>query len=324
MKVGKPTSKRTPTRLRAKIQKASTNKQKKQRRNAKKNPQWRSRLKKDPGVPNLFPQKAKVLAELEEKRLQKEEEQLKKRELAKAQRQGKAVTGEAPARAGGDDEADEDEELIDPEAESGMEDEEMDVGDDSNPMAALLASAQARASAYAPDADDAEDEDEDEEYDEAEGLGGIDGASSSAPGNAQRKVLPKQVLADPMKAASALVDRMQNTADGIQRILTFYAIPPLVTAGSDTTSRLLVEVARKRGRLGRGGVPNLHAAALIILNDLNEERLKLPAVANESKKAKKAAGKGEVQVVGEAKPAFTIEGLFGDDANGSDAMAIEK
>merc|ERR1712000_717817 len=103
MKVGKPTSKRTPTRLRAKIQKASTNKQKKQRRDAKKNPQWRSRLKKDPGVPNLFPQKAKVLAELEEKRLQKEEE-LKKRELAKAQRQGKAVVGEAPAKAGGDDE----------------------------------------------------------------------------------------------------------------------------------------------------------------------------------------------------------------------------
>ncbi|RMZ01476.1 hypothetical protein D0862_06346 [Hortaea werneckii] len=323
MKVGKPTSKRTPTRLRAKIQKASTNKQKKQRRDAKKNPQWRSRLKKDPGVPNFFPQKAKVLAELEEKRLQKEEEQLKKRELAKAQRQGKAVAGETPAKAAGDDEADEDEELIDPEAESGMEDEEMDVGDDSNPMAALLASAQARASAYAPDDDD-DDEDEDDDSEEAEGLERVDGAASSAPGNAQRKVLPKQVLADPMKAVSALVDRMQNTADGIQRILTFYAIPPLVTAGSDTTSRLLVEVARKRGRLGRGGVPNLHAAALIILNDLNEERLKLPAVANESKKASKAAGKGEVQVVGEAKPSFTIEGLFGDDANGGDAMTIEK
>ncbi|RMX76039.1 hypothetical protein D0869_11081 [Hortaea werneckii] len=322
MKVGKPTSKRTPTRLRAKIQKASTNKQKKQRRDAKKNPQWRSRLKKDPGVPNLFPQKAKVLAELEEKRLQKEEEQLKKRELAKAQRQGKAVAGETPARAGGDDEADEDEELIDPEAESDMDDEDMDVGDDGNPMAALLASAQARASAYAPDDDEDDDEDDDDE--EAEGLEGVDGAASSAPGNAQRKVLPKQVLADPMKAVSALVDRMQNTADGIQRIITFYAIPPLVTAGSDTTSRLLVEVARKRGRLGRGGVPNLHAAALIILNDLNEERLKLPAVANESKKASKAAGKGEVQVVGEAKPSFTIEGLFGDDANGGDAMAIEK
>ncbi|KAI7160551.1 hypothetical protein KC352_g26954, partial [Hortaea werneckii] len=260
--------------------------------------------------------------ELEEKRLQKEEEQLKKRELAKAQRQGKAVAGEAPAKAGGDDEVDEDEELIDPEAESGMEDEEMDVGDDSNPMAALLASAQARASAYAPDDDEDEDDEDDDE--EAEGLEGIDGAASSAPGNAQRKVLPKQVLADPMKAVSALVDRMQNTADGIQRILTFYAIPPLVTAGSDTTSRLLVEVARKRGRLGRGGVPNLHAAALIILNDLNEERLKLPAVANESKKASKALGKGEVQVVGEAKPAFTIEGLFGDDGIGGDAMAIEK
>ncbi|EME49544.1 hypothetical protein DOTSEDRAFT_122313, partial [Dothistroma septosporum NZE10] len=66
MKVGKPKSKRVPVRLRHKIQKASANKQRKERKDAKKNPQWRSRLKKDPGVPNLFPYKDKVLAEIEE------------------------------------------------------------------------------------------------------------------------------------------------------------------------------------------------------------------------------------------------------------------
>ena len=74
MKVGKPKSKRVPVRLRNKIEKASSAKQRKARKEAKKNPQWKSRLKKDPGIPNLFPYKAKVLAEIEEGRRKKEEE----------------------------------------------------------------------------------------------------------------------------------------------------------------------------------------------------------------------------------------------------------
>ena len=92
MKVGKPISKRVPVRLRHKIQKASAAKQRKQRKEAKTNPQWRSRLKKDPGIPNLFPYKAKVLAEIEEARRKKEEDVQRRREIAKAQRQGVALS----------------------------------------------------------------------------------------------------------------------------------------------------------------------------------------------------------------------------------------
>ena len=41
------------------------------------NPEWRSRLKKDPGIPNLFPFKDKILQEIEEsKRLKAEDDKI--------------------------------------------------------------------------------------------------------------------------------------------------------------------------------------------------------------------------------------------------------
>ncbi|KAI9883000.1 MAG: hypothetical protein M1823_005241 [Watsoniomyces obsoletus] len=46
-------------------------------------PTWRSRLKKDPGIPNLFPYKERILHEIEEARRVKEEEILKRRQKNK-------------------------------------------------------------------------------------------------------------------------------------------------------------------------------------------------------------------------------------------------
>ncbi|KAL2006174.1 hypothetical protein VTN00DRAFT_9828 [Thermoascus crustaceus] len=161
VKLGK-TSKRTPVRLRHKIEKAAAAKRRKERKLAKKNPQWRSKVKKDPGIPNLFPFKDKILHEIEEKKRLKAEEQQRAREEAKARRkaeqQGEGQENETA------DMIEEDEDLVD---------EEMDVGgDDSNPMAALLASARARAAEYEEehgdedDDDDDMDEDDDDEMDE--------------------------------------------------------------------------------------------------------------------------------------------------------------
>ncbi|KAF7193026.1 GTPase grn1 [Pseudocercospora fuligena] len=186
MKVGKPQSKRVPVRLRHKIQKASANKQRKARKDAKKNPQWRSRLKKDPGIPNLFPYKDK-------------------------------------------------------------------------------------------------------------------------PPAPKAKPLPKSVLADPIKPVTRLITKLSTTQTGIQQLLDYYKLPPLVTAGSDTTTRFLIDVARKKGRLGPGGVPSLNGAALAVLGDLNEGRLKLDLSAQPERKV------GDVVVVQKLGEAFKIEGLFGDE-----------
>ncbi|KAI5288522.1 hypothetical protein KEM52_001127 [Ascosphaera acerosa] len=174
MKLGKK-SKRTPTRLRAKIEKAGAAKQRKQRKLAKKpartqNPEWRSRIKKDPGIPNSFPFKDKILAEIEERKRQQEEEKLRLREEArKARKEEKRLqrqqeAGEGAAADVGDVSDDDDDDEV--------TDEEMEV-DESNPMAALLASARARAAEFTgqkdDDDDDAMDEDDMSDEDEEDG-----------------------------------------------------------------------------------------------------------------------------------------------------------
>src|ERR1700722_16825354 len=109
--IPEPKSKRTPVRLRHKIEKASVAKQKKNRKLAKKNPEWRSKLKKDPGIPNLFPYKDKILAEIEEGRRRKAEEASKRRaeaKEAKAAKTGEQVEREVEARMEGVEVDDED------------------------------------------------------------------------------------------------------------------------------------------------------------------------------------------------------------------------
>ncbi|KAL4809603.1 P-loop containing nucleoside triphosphate hydrolase protein [Aspergillus unguis] len=164
VKLGK-NSKRTPVRLRHKIEKASAAKQRKQRKLAKKNPEWRSKIKKDPGIPNLFPHKEKMLAEIEERRRMKAEEQERIREEARARRAAAKQSGEQ----GGDDEMVQNR-TVNFDGDDMLDDEmDEDMGDDSNPMAALLASAKARAAEYNGDEDD-EDEDEMDEDDGMDGM----------------------------------------------------------------------------------------------------------------------------------------------------------
>ena len=315
MKVGKPTSKRVSTRLHHNIKKKSAEKQRKDRKAAKKNPQWVSRLKKDPGIPNSYPFKAQVLAEIEEQKLKKEAEQQERRETAKARREGRAVvdepTGPSGRAAAGAMEMDGG--LVDMEGDEDMED------DGSNPMAALLASAQARALEHVDDEDD--DEDDDDEDDEEEAGVAIQKKktpSAQKPAVAVRKTLPKQALADPIKAVAALMEKMEKTEDGVQRLVDYYQLAPIVTAHSDLPTRFLVDVARKRGRLGRGGVPNLHAASLVVLNDINEDRIRLPTVKETKKVGPK--GKSQITIVQTMAEPFKIAGLWGDETKGADAM----
>ncbi|KAF2145658.1 uncharacterized protein K452DRAFT_315854 [Aplosporella prunicola CBS 121167] len=171
MKVGKPKSKRVPVRLRHKIEKASANKQRKQKKLAKQNPEWRSRVKKDPGIPNLFPYKDKLLAEIEEKKRLREEENEKKRAEARERKQEKKAKGET---------VEDEEEMEDEDAEDMLnyasDDDVMDE-DNSNPMAALLASARARAAEYE---EDHEDEEMDEDEEGWNGMGDDDGGMGSS------------------------------------------------------------------------------------------------------------------------------------------------
>jgi nuclear GTP-binding protein len=167
-------------RLRHKIEKASAAKQRKNRKIAKKDPTWRSRLKKDPGIPNLFPFKEKILQEIEQKKLWREEEAAKKKADAKAKRSGiaDAVDVEEERMEEG---AQEGEALYD--YSSGGEDEVMEEDEEtSNPMAALLASAKARAAEYTPGTNGADQMDEDDE----EEWGGVEEDKAQTVGQSMR------------------------------------------------------------------------------------------------------------------------------------------
>lgn len=79
-------------------------------------PTWRSRLKKDPGVPNLFPFKEKFLQQVEEKNRQKAEELERRKADARAARAG--IAGE-------EFEDEDDDELLDEDTEDEDGDVEM-------------------------------------------------------------------------------------------------------------------------------------------------------------------------------------------------------
>ncbi|PYI12578.1 hypothetical protein BO78DRAFT_457021 [Aspergillus sclerotiicarbonarius CBS 121057] len=540
VKLGK-NSKRVPVRLRHKIEKASAAKQRKQRKLAKQNPEWRSKIKKDPGIPNLFPHKDKILHEIEERKRLKAEEQQRIRDEARARKLAqKEGSGEEPVQANANAMIDEDD-LID-------DDMDEDAGDSSNPMAALLASARARAAEYEEeqsDEDDDEemDEDDDEDMDEmdedvedggatlnvtaaslasqtaskessrrafdkvfkqvvdaadvvlyvldardpegtrskeveraimsADGgnkrliliLNKIDlvpppvlkgwlvhlrryfptlplkasngtanahsfdhkqlsvkgtsetlfralksyahnkqmkrsisvgvigypnvgkssvinaltarlnkGSSNACPTGAEAGVttslrsvkldsklklidspgivfpnagnkgdkkkkkqeeharlillnaVPPKQIEDPIPAVSLLLKRLSTSEDLIAKLLQVYNIPPLIPSGGDQTHDFLIHVARKRGRLGKGGVPNLDAAAMTVITDWRDGRIQgwvnapvLPVVAAEGA-TEPAAGVDTKQIVTEWAAEFKIEGLWG---NGDDDEMAE-
>ncbi|KAH7414414.1 nucleolar GTP-binding protein 2 [Phaeosphaeria sp. MPI-PUGE-AT-0046c] len=529
MKVGKPKSKRVPVRLRNKIEKASAAKQRKARKQAKKNPEWRSKTKKDPGIPNLFPYKDKILAEVEENRRRKEEETARRRELAREQRLNGGNTADD---AGDFEEFDaEDNEELDVDSD---DDETMDV-DDSNPMAALLASAKARAAAFDQkngDDNDMMDDDEDSESEDegdavkvrkdssrkqfdkvykqvvdaadvvlyvldardptstrskeveqmvmaADGgskrmifiLNKIDlvpppvlrswltylrrsfptiplraskpapnaktfehkdltmkgtsetlfkalksfaesrqlkrsikvgiigypnvgkssvinalgarmgGRGPAAPvgaeagvttsmrevkldnklklldspgivfpnaqdGSKESKVqqharlillnaVPPKEIDDPVPAVTLLLKRLSSSEELFAKLMEVYDLPALHTVGDDRTTDFLVQVARKRGRLGRGGVPNLHSAAQTVINDWRDGRIQgwttpprfNPAETAASTTKTAPASKGLVgdqkEIVKEWAAEFKLEGLWGEDATNSGVEAME-
>ncbi|KAI5920673.1 P-loop containing nucleoside triphosphate hydrolase protein [Camillea tinctor] len=522
----KPKSKRTPVRLRHKIEKASAAKQRKARKEAKKNPQWKSKLKKDPGIPNLFPYKEKILQEIEEGRRRKQEEQQRRRELARAARTGattEEASGDGAAIDGSGDEGAE-----------GFEDSEMmdedDVDDSANPMAALLASARAAAEQYDRELQSGDDmEDDDSEDDDDDSDAGVDlvaqvssrkahdkvfkqvieqadvvlyvldardpegtrsrevermvmaaasggkrlilvlnkidlippnvlkdwlvylrryfptlplRASGSAP-NAQTfnhreltvqstsstllkslksfaaskqlkravsvgvigypnvgkssvinallsrlggrgkaacpagaeagvttsiravkidskltlldspgivfpsapegeassvkknpieahanlvllNAVPPKQIDDPIPAVSLLLKRLSASPDLLQKLLDVYDIPPLLSSNGDATTDFLVQVARKRGRLGRGGVPNLTSAAMTVVTDWRDGRIQgwvdapvLPATVGSGAANQEtgAAMPDQKEIVTEWAKEFKLEGLWGDDEN---------
>ncbi|KAK6843467.1 hypothetical protein PG987_004327 [Apiospora arundinis] len=142
-------------------------------------------------------------------------------------------------------------------------------------------------------------------------------------------VPPKQID-DPMPAVSLLLKRLSTSPDLYQKLMDVYDLPPLISSGGDNTTDFLVQVARKRGRLGKGGVPNLPSAAMTVVTDWRDGRIqgwinapKLPvATAASSKNAESGDGPmvDQKEIVTEWAKEFQLDDLWGNDAATEDAM----
>lgn len=143
--------------------------------------------------------------------------------------------------------------------------------------------------------------------------------------------VPPKEIDDPVPAVTLLLKRLSASADGFQKLLDVYGLPALMTANGDLTTNFLIQVARKRGRLGRGGVPNMHAAAQTVVTDWRDGRiqgwmdaptLQLAAEGKKTPANSESAGLvgDQKQIVTEWAKEFKLEGLWGDDTTEDTAM----
>jgi len=137
-------------------------------------------------------------------------------------------------------------------------------------------------------------------------------------------VPPKQML-DPIPAISLLIRRLSTSEVLFQKLLDLYNLPPLVRAtANDITTDFLVQVARKRGRLGKGGIPNTDAAAKAVIMDWRDGRIQgwvdppalgLGAIQQQQGVKSTTApptADDQKEIVKEWAKEFKLDGLWGD------------
>ncbi|BEI82089.1 hypothetical protein CcaverHIS002_0212490 [Cutaneotrichosporon cavernicola] len=148
-----------------------------------------------------------------------------------------------------------------------------------------------------------------------------------ASGDSKRKqaemMLRNAVKAELVEDPVAPIDVVLERADP-QLLMNLYNLPPW-----DDTKDFLIKLALTRGRLGRGGIPDLEAAAVQVLRDWNSGKIpyytRPPAVHTSSKPQEAAeaadadadvamdgARVGDAKILNNLSEAFTLDGLFDD------------
>jgi nuclear GTP-binding protein len=134
--------------------------------------------------------------------------------------------------------------------------------------------------------------------------------------------IPPKQIEDPVPAVTLLLKRLSASKEMLSKLMDVYGLPPLITSNGDPTTDFLVQVARKRGRLGKGGIPNITSAAMTVITDWRDGRIQgwmdAPVLAlapstNEHKLEDGAAPVGDQkEIVTEWSKEFKLEGLWGD------------
>lgn len=135
--------------------------------------------------------------------------------------------------------------------------------------------------------------------------------------------LPTKLIKDPTLAIQLLIRRLKKSESSFSTFEKQYDLPQLPELGDidieEYTKLVLIHVARKRGRLGKGGVPNLYSAATCILNDWKDGRFvgwtmppeKPMDDGSSNSTAEKVSGKvDQTTIVQEWSKEFDLDGLF--------------
>lgn len=143
--------------------------------------------------------------------------------------------------------------------------------------------------------------------------------------------IPPHEISDPQPAVALLLSRLQQNDELFSKLKEGYNITALMTdsrGGGDIITDFLVQVARQRGRLGKGGVPNLHAAAQTVLSDWRDGRIMgwVEAPTADAKTSEEA--KGDVKkIVKEWAEEFKLDDLLRDEVKdgqgGGDTVVME-
>lgn len=144
--------------------------------------------------------------------------------------------------------------------------------------------------------------------------------------------VPPKDIGDARPAVNLLIKRLSSSPDLLQRLMDVYDLPPLLSTGGDMTTDFLVQVARKRGRLSKGGIPNVESAATTVVTDWRDGRIQgwvdapvLPvATSAAAASSADAPAPDQKQIVTEWAKEFKLDGLWGDDGAEDEDDAMEQ
>lgn len=140
--------------------------------------------------------------------------------------------------------------------------------------------------------------------------------------------VPPKDIGDARPAVTLLLKRLSTSPDLLQKLMDVYDLPPLLTLNGDATTDFLVQVARKRGRISKGGIPNVDSAATTVVIDWRDGRIQgwvdAPILAVNVDSATGTSSDGiapdQKKIVTEWAQEFKLDDLWGEDGAGDVAM----
>jgi nuclear GTP-binding protein len=144
--------------------------------------------------------------------------------------------------------------------------------------------------------------------------------------------VPAKQIEDPVPAVSLLLKRLSASEEMLTKLMDVYGLPPLLTTNGDPTTDFLIQVARKRGRLGKGGVPNINSAATTVITDWRDGRIQgwmdaptLPIASGVSTNQNDGGIVGDQkEIVTEWAQEFKLEGLWGDNTEEAESNEMQE